>query len=148
MLILFPLAFCLSRACFARSIDRSTKTLIFDPIMGIFTFSDPRRWRVKEVEFSKNLFTSIILIYSDSEFHFAPLRLLLDCRCYCFASQLHLAPDYCQFVIHCVQNKYKRGSVVFRWHSWISGSELPRQYDVPGTRDVILSHHGKISALE
>ena len=30
--------------------------------------SDPR-WRVKEVEYSKNLFTPMILIYSDSEFH-------------------------------------------------------------------------------
>ena len=30
--------------------------------------SDPR-WRVKEVEYSKNLITPMILIYSDSEFH-------------------------------------------------------------------------------
>ena len=45
-----------------------TTTFIFDLIMGIFKFSDPR-WRVKEVEFLKNLFTSMILIYSDSDFH-------------------------------------------------------------------------------
>ena len=36
--------------------------------MGIFKFSDPW-WRVKEAEFSKNLFISVILIYSDSDFH-------------------------------------------------------------------------------
>ena len=43
-----------------------TTTFIFDPIMGIFKFSDPQ-WRVKEVEFSTNLFISVILIYSDSD---------------------------------------------------------------------------------
>ena len=51
-----------------RPYKKFTTTFIFDPIMGIFKFSDPR-WRVKEVEFSKNLFTSMILIYSDSDFH-------------------------------------------------------------------------------
>ena len=30
--------------------------------------SDPR-WRVKELEYSKNLITPMILIYSDSDFH-------------------------------------------------------------------------------
>ena len=37
-------------------------------IMGILKFLDSR-WRVKEMEFLKNLFISVILIYSDSEFH-------------------------------------------------------------------------------
>ena len=32
---------CLCRACFDRSLDRSAKTLKFDPLMGIFKFSDP-----------------------------------------------------------------------------------------------------------
>ena len=40
-LILSPLSQCLSCACFDRSLDRSATTLIFDPIMGIFKFSDP-----------------------------------------------------------------------------------------------------------
>ena len=66
--ILSPLSQCLSRACFDRSLNRSATTLKFDPIMGIFKFSDPR-WRVKELKFSKNLFISVILIYSDSDFH-------------------------------------------------------------------------------
>ena len=67
-LIFSPLSQCLSRDCFDRSLNRSATTLKFDPIMGIFKFSDPR-WRVKELKFSKNLFISVILIYSDSDFH-------------------------------------------------------------------------------
>ena len=31
--------------------------------------SSDARWRVKEVEYSKNLFTPMILIFSDSDFH-------------------------------------------------------------------------------
>ena len=38
MLILFPLAFCLSRACFDRSLDRYTKTLIFVVAAQIIKF--------------------------------------------------------------------------------------------------------------
>ena len=64
----FSLAQCPSRTSFDRSHHRSATIFNFDPIMGIFKISDPR-WRVKEVEFSKNLFTSMILIYSDSDFH-------------------------------------------------------------------------------
>ena len=37
-----------------KELAQSDIPVIFDPIMGIFKFSDPR-WRVKEVEFSKNL---------------------------------------------------------------------------------------------
>ena len=53
-----------------QSLNRSATTLTFDHIIKIFKFWDPRwRPRVKEVEFSKNLFTSVILILGDSKFH-------------------------------------------------------------------------------
>ena len=67
-LILSSLVLYFSSGRFWYPYIKFTTTFIFDPLMGIFKFSDPR-WRVKEVEYSKNLFTPMILIYSDSEFH-------------------------------------------------------------------------------
>ena len=57
-----------SLASFDRSRDRSRTILIVDPIMGIFKFLGPR-WRVEGMEYSTNVFTPMILVYSDGDFH-------------------------------------------------------------------------------
>ena len=48
----FPLAQCLSRACFDRSLDRSTTTLIFDPIIVDFQIL---RWPAGGSKFTESM---------------------------------------------------------------------------------------------